>query len=73
MPYMTRTHSAALGYVWTPGAGQNIDMHYDFPVETGRKNSVALVWAIELDSPVYFEVDARVLSNQMGFLHFNVN
>lgn len=65
---MTRTHSAALGYVWTPGAGQNIDMQYDFSVETGQKNSVALVWATELDFPVYVEV----LSNQSGFLHNNM-
>lgn len=69
MPYMTRTHSAALGYVWTPGAGQNIDMHYDFSVETGRKDSVALVWATELDSPVC----VKVLSNQSDFLHNDMN
>ncbi len=49
---MTRTHSSALGNVWTPGAGRGIDMHYDFPIEAGRKNVVALVWATELDSPV---------------------
>jgi len=34
-------------------------MHYDFSVESGRKNSVALVWAIELDSPVYVEGDGK--------------
>jgi len=44
-------------------------MHYDFSVESGRKNSVALVWAIELDSPVYVEV----MLNQSGFLHNNMN
>lgn len=38
--------------MWTPGAGPDIDMHYDFPIEAGRKNVVALVWATELDSPV---------------------
>lgn len=37
IPYMSRTHSAALGNVWTPGAAQDIDMHYDFPIDTDRK------------------------------------
>lgn len=49
---MIRTHSSALGNEWTPGAGWDIEMHYDFPIEAGRKNVVALVWATELDSPV---------------------
>lgn len=38
MPFKTLTHSAALGYEWTPGAGQNIDMHCDFPLDAGGKN-----------------------------------
>lgn len=70
---MTRTHSSAHGNVWTPGVGRDIDMHYDFPIEAGRKNVVALVWATELDSPLSHSGRRAVVKSDRIFLHNNKN